>query len=150
MSVRVKKLKRGASSEADKLLDYLVRSVRLLRSWPLLTHVHHQELGATEAIEKGYLHQLGASGSLSGGRFADLARAVFAIYLDPDEPTNLVESYTFTFSYETDPQGNKVRSEPHSRLRNSLTCPRAETRARRAGPAERHGHIVVDVWAQLA
>ncbi|BGO97761.1 Meiosis-specific protein HOP1 [Rhodotorula toruloides] len=70
-SVRVKKLKRGASSEADKLLDYL-------------------EVGATEAIEKGYLHQL-----------------VFAIYLDPEEPTNLVESYTFTFSYETDPQGNK-------------------------------------------
>ncbi|BGP22867.1 meiosis-specific protein HOP1 [Rhodotorula toruloides] len=70
-SVRVKKLKRGTSSEADKLLDYL-------------------EVGATEAIEKGYLHQL-----------------VFAIYLDPHEPTDLVESYTFTFSYETDPQGNK-------------------------------------------
>ncbi|KPV75942.1 uncharacterized protein RHOBADRAFT_52950 [Rhodotorula graminis WP1] len=70
-SVRVKKLKRGASVEADKLLDYL-------------------ELGATEAIEKGYLHQL-----------------VFAIYLDPDQPTNLVESYTFTFTYETDTEGNK-------------------------------------------
>ncbi|GAA5835284.1 hypothetical protein JCM9279_004495 [Rhodotorula babjevae] len=70
-SVRVKKLKRGASVEADKLLDYL-------------------ELGATEAIEKGYLHQL-----------------VFAIYLDPDQPTNLVESYTFTFTYETDAEGNK-------------------------------------------
>ncbi|BGP46103.1 hypothetical protein JCM10450v2_001943 [Rhodotorula kratochvilovae] len=70
-SVRVKKLKRGASVEADKLLDYL-------------------ELGATEAIEKGYLHQL-----------------IFAIYLDPDEPTNLVESYTFTFTYDTDAHGNK-------------------------------------------
>ncbi|BGP38010.1 hypothetical protein JCM10449v2_001937 [Rhodotorula kratochvilovae] len=71
-SVRVKKLKRGASVEADKLLDYL-------------------ELGATEAIEKGYLHQL-----------------IFAIYLDPDEPTNLVESYTFTFTYDTDAHGNKA------------------------------------------
>ncbi|GAA6054568.1 hypothetical protein JCM3770_006036 [Rhodotorula araucariae] len=70
-SVRVKKLKRGSSVEADKLLDYL-------------------ELGATEAIEKGYLHQL-----------------IFAIYLDPDEPTNLVESYTFTFTYETDADGKK-------------------------------------------
>ncbi|GAA5996305.1 uncharacterized protein JCM10292_007522 [Rhodotorula paludigena] len=70
-SVRVKKLRRGVSLEADKLLDYL-------------------ELGATQAIEKGYLHQL-----------------IFAIYLDPDDPTNLVESYTFTFSYETDAEGNK-------------------------------------------
>lgn len=33
---------------------------------------------------------------------------VFAIYLDPDEPTNLVESYTFTFTYEVDAEGNKV------------------------------------------
>ncbi|GAA6016341.1 hypothetical protein JCM8202_005573 [Rhodotorula sphaerocarpa] len=70
-SVRVKKLKRGSSIEADKLLDYL-------------------ELGASEAIEKGFLHKL-----------------VFAIYLDPDEPTNLVESYTFTFTYEVDAEGNK-------------------------------------------
>lgn len=30
------------------------------------------------------------------------------IYLDPDEPTNIVESYTFTFTYETDAEGNKV------------------------------------------
>ncbi|POY70179.1 hypothetical protein BMF94_6762 [Rhodotorula taiwanensis] len=69
--VRVKKIKRGATTEGDKLLDYL-------------------ELGAAEAIEKGYLHKL-----------------VFAIYLDPDEPTNIVESYTFTFTYETDSEGNK-------------------------------------------
>ncbi|GAA5841961.1 hypothetical protein JCM11251_001427 [Rhodosporidiobolus azoricus] len=70
-SVRVKQLKRGSSEEMDKLMNYL-------------------DKGATEAIEKGYLHQL-----------------IFAIYLDPEEPTNIVEAYTFTFSYETDPQGNK-------------------------------------------
>uniref|UniRef100_A0A0K3CDI1 FGENESH: predicted gene_2.271 protein n=1 Tax=Rhodotorula toruloides TaxID=5286 RepID=A0A0K3CDI1_RHOTO len=70
-AVRDRNLKEGTSSEVDKLLDYL-------------------EVGAIEAIENGYMHQL-----------------VFAIYLDPDEPTNLVESYTFTFSYKTDPQGNK-------------------------------------------
>lgn len=35
--------------------------------------------------------------------------AVLAIYLDPKEPTNIVEAYTFTFRYETDAQGNKVR-----------------------------------------
>lgn len=35
-------------------------------------------------------------------------RTVFVIYLDPDEPTNIVESYTFTFTYETDAEGNKV------------------------------------------
>ncbi|GAA5978427.1 hypothetical protein JCM10908_004351 [Rhodotorula pacifica] len=69
--VRVKKLKRGVSPETNKLLDYL-------------------EVGAAQAIEKGYLHKL-----------------VFAIYLDPDNPTNLVESYTFTFTYETDAEGNK-------------------------------------------
>ncbi|BGP28830.1 hypothetical protein JCM10296v2_000566 [Rhodotorula toruloides] len=70
-AVGVRDLKKGTSREVNKLLDYL-------------------EVGATEAIEKGYLHQL-----------------VFAIYLDPDGPTNLVESYTLTFSYETDTQGNK-------------------------------------------
>ncbi|KWU44924.1 DNA-binding protein [Rhodotorula sp. JG-1b] len=70
-SVRVKKLKRGSSPETNKLIDYL-------------------EVGAAEAIEKGYLHKL-----------------VFVIYLDPDEPTNIVESYTFTFTYETDAEGNK-------------------------------------------
>ncbi|GAA5960528.1 hypothetical protein JCM8115_003209 [Rhodotorula mucilaginosa] len=70
-SVRVKKLKRGSSPETNKLIDYL-------------------ELGAAQAIEKGYLHKL-----------------VFVIYLDPDEPTNIVESYTFTFTYETDAEGNK-------------------------------------------
>ncbi|GAA5904922.1 Hop1p [Sporobolomyces salmoneus] len=48
------------------------------------------ELGVTDGIEKGYLHRL-----------------VFAIYLDPEDPTNLVESYTFTFTYETDEQGNR-------------------------------------------
>ncbi|GAA5862196.1 hypothetical protein JCM3774_004818 [Rhodotorula dairenensis] len=70
-SVRVKQLKRGTSPETDRLVDYL-------------------EVGAAQAIEKGYLHKL-----------------VFAIYLDPDEPTNIVESYTFTFTYETDTEGNK-------------------------------------------
>ncbi|GAA6016646.1 hypothetical protein JCM11491_006030 [Sporobolomyces phaffii] len=48
------------------------------------------ELGVNDGIEKGYLHRL-----------------IFAIYLDPDDPTNLVESYTFTFTYETDGQGNR-------------------------------------------
>ncbi|GJN88507.1 hypothetical protein Rhopal_001473-T1 [Rhodotorula paludigena] len=85
-SVRVKKLRRGVSLEADKLLDYL-------------------ELGATQAIEKGYLHQL-----------------IFAIYLDPDDPTNLVESYTFTFSYETDAEGNKAsRSKPELVVQDQLS-----------------------------
>ncbi|GEM10164.1 meiosis-specific protein HOP1 [Rhodotorula toruloides] len=99
LSVRVKKLKRGASSEADKLLNYL-------------------EVGAPEAIEKGYLHQLVAFAPLLCEFRADLARAVFAIYLDPDEPTNFVESYTFTFSYETDPQGNK---KPELVVQNQLS-----------------------------
>ncbi|GAA5820487.1 hypothetical protein JCM10212_003815 [Sporobolomyces blumeae] len=70
-SVRIKKLRRGGSSEGDKLLNYL-------------------DLGATEALEKGYLQQL-----------------VFAIYLDPANPTNLVESYTFSFSYSIDSAGNR-------------------------------------------
>ncbi|GAA5843567.1 hypothetical protein JCM5353_007487 [Sporobolomyces roseus] len=70
-TVRVKRLKRGASGEGDKLLNYI-------------------EVGASEALEKGYLHQL-----------------IFAIYLDPDEPSNLVESYTFTFTYETDSEGKR-------------------------------------------
>ncbi|GAA6000946.1 hypothetical protein JCM10207_007337 [Rhodosporidiobolus poonsookiae] len=82
MSVRVKKLRRGTSVEADKLMDYL-------------------DKGATEAIEKGYLHQL-----------------IFAIYLDPDHPSDLVECYTFTFSYETDEQGNK---HPELVVQNQLS-----------------------------
>ncbi|GAA5888062.1 hypothetical protein JCM6882_000268 [Rhodosporidiobolus microsporus] len=57
--------------------------------------------GAAEAIEKGYLQQL-----------------IFAIYLDPEEPTNIVEAYTFTFSYETDPQGNK---RPELVVQNQLS-----------------------------
>ncbi|GAA5868512.1 hypothetical protein JCM8547_006296, partial [Rhodosporidiobolus lusitaniae] len=82
LSVKVKELKRGSSVEVDKLMDYV-------------------DKGATEAIEKGYLHQL-----------------IFAIYLDPDDPTNLVECYTFTFTYETDAQGNK---RPELLVRNQLS-----------------------------
>jgi meiosis-specific protein HOP1 len=33
---------------------------------------------------------------------------MLAIYLDPNDPTNLVECYTFTFKYETDSEGNRV------------------------------------------
>lgn len=37
---------------------------------------------ATEAIEKSYLREL-----------------VLAIYLEPDEPENAIETYTFQFEY---------------------------------------------------
>ncbi|BGP13935.1 hypothetical protein JCM10213_003851 [Rhodosporidiobolus nylandii] len=57
--------------------------------------------GATEAIEKGYLQQL-----------------IFAIYLDPNDPTNIVETYSFTFSYEMDAQGNK---RPELVVQNQLS-----------------------------
>ncbi|KAL8284190.1 hypothetical protein RQP46_004939 [Phenoliferia psychrophenolica] len=70
-SVKVKRITRGYSGEADKILDWI-------------------ELGAADALEKGYLHQL-----------------VFAIYLDPENPTNVVECYTFTISYEADEHGKK-------------------------------------------
>ncbi|ORY58681.1 HORMA domain-domain-containing protein [Leucosporidium creatinivorum] len=80
-SVKVKRLLRGRSEEADKLLDFLER-------------------GAADAIRQGYLSQL-----------------ILAIYLDPSQPTNIVEAYTFTFSYETDAQGNK---RPEMDVRDKL------------------------------
>ncbi|GAA6001912.1 hypothetical protein JCM5350_007448, partial [Sporobolomyces pararoseus] len=62
------------------------------------------ELGVSDGIEKGYLHRL-----------------IFAIYLDPEDPTNLVESYTFTFTYETDDQGNRrAEMEVHDQLKGML------------------------------
>ena len=72
-SVKVKTLKRGISEGADKVIDAI-------------------QIGASDAIKRGYLHQL-----------------MFAIYLDPDQPTNLVECYCFTFSYQVDSNGDRVR-----------------------------------------
>lgn len=51
-----------------------------------------QELGVEDAIDKMYLKQL-----------------LMAIYLDPDHPTDIVECYTFSFSYSADGQGQAVR-----------------------------------------
>lgn len=48
--------------------------------------------------------------SLEKERADSSSFAVLAIYLDPAEPTNIVEAYTFTFTYETDAMGNKVSS----------------------------------------
>lgn len=61
-SVKVKKLTRGGSDEGDKLLDYVVSTARMGRNggWrdTVLIHSMAQEMGAADAIEKGYLHQL--------------------------------------------------------------------------------------------
>ncbi|CAE6471629.1 unnamed protein product [Rhizoctonia solani] len=62
-STKVKVIKRGFSTEADSLLDYLD--------------------GIYDALEKQYLRSF-----------------VFAIYLDEENPNNLVEAYTFTISYQ--------------------------------------------------
>ncbi|KAI5474782.1 meiosis-specific protein HOP1 [Pseudohyphozyma bogoriensis] len=59
------------------------------------------EKGAADALEKNYLQQL-----------------VLAIYLDPSEPHNVVECYSFTFAYETDADGNK---RPEMVVRNQLS-----------------------------
>lgn len=69
-----------------------------------------QDVGATEAIEKGFLQQLSSfSPGFSLHQQPHRSRfAVFAIYLDPDDPSNVVECYSFTFSYETDSKGNRV------------------------------------------
>ena len=69
-----------------------------------------QEMGAADAIEKGYLHQLSASSVSSAGERELIEWTVLAIYLDPEDPTNIVECYTFTITYETDSDGSKVRS----------------------------------------
>lgn len=49
------------------------------------------------------------SDSLGGFEGELIDGAVLAIYFDPEDPTNIVECYTFTFSYQTDAEGNKVR-----------------------------------------
>ncbi|KAJ9106339.1 hypothetical protein QFC21_001485 [Naganishia friedmannii] len=61
--LRIKKIKRGYSTEADKLLDWI-------------------DGGVFEAVEKQYLKS-----------------CVFAVYLDPEDPTNLVEALTINFYY---------------------------------------------------
>ncbi|CEL59650.1 Meiosis-specific protein HOP1 OS=Saccharomyces cerevisiae (strain ATCC 204508 / S288c) GN=HOP1 PE=1 SV=2 [Rhizoctonia solani AG-1 IB] len=63
-STKVKVIKRGFSTEADSLLDYID--------------------GIYDALDKQYLKSF-----------------VFAIYLDEENPNNLVEAYTFTISYQT-------------------------------------------------
>ncbi|PLW17208.1 hypothetical protein PCANC_16243 [Puccinia coronata f. sp. avenae] len=61
--IRVKHLKRGASKESDKVMDYL-------------------DEGAMDAIQRGYLRQL-----------------LFAMYLDPNKPRDVIECYTFNITY---------------------------------------------------
>ncbi|KDQ19765.1 hypothetical protein BOTBODRAFT_376535 [Botryobasidium botryosum FD-172 SS1] len=61
--MKVKVVKKGFSTEADQLLNYL-------------------EGGIFDALEKQYLRSF-----------------VFAIYLDPDDPNNIIEAYTFSFAY---------------------------------------------------
>ncbi|GAA5978890.1 hypothetical protein JCM11641_003605 [Rhodosporidiobolus odoratus] len=112
LSVRVKKLKRGMSSEVDKLMDWL-------------------DKGATEAIKKGYLHQL-----------------IFAIYLDPDDATNVVETYTFTFNYETDAQGNKrpelvVQNQLSDMVISSTSSGSSEDRPRQVGDIKRQVQVMI-------
>jgi hypothetical protein len=118
-----------------------------------------QELGATEAIEKGYLQQLSSFSFLAYAQPCRLLTApsffllfsallslflcpVFAIYLDPDEPSNVVECYSFTFTYETDVHGNKVRflSFSFHIARSSRFFP-AAPRTPRPEPAQRYGHL---------
>ncbi|KAJ9094199.1 hypothetical protein QFC19_008051 [Naganishia cerealis] len=71
--LRIKKIKRGYSTEADKLLDWI-------------------DGGIMEAVEKQYLKS-----------------CVFAVYLDPEDPTNLVEALTINFYYpELDDSGIKI------------------------------------------
>ncbi|KDN50849.1 hypothetical protein K437DRAFT_255021 [Tilletiaria anomala UBC 951] len=82
-SIKVKKLKRGCSSEGDRLLDY----------W---------EKGVQDVLDKEYLKSL-----------------ILAVSLDPDDPQNIVEAYTFNFKYESI-QGTKRRApimELSARLR---------------------------------
>ncbi|KAF8584095.1 DNA-binding protein [Ramaria rubella] len=66
-SVRLKTIKKGWSTEGDKLLEYL-------------------EEGIFDALEKQYLRSF-----------------IFAVYLDDKDPENIIEAYTFNFSYHTVP-----------------------------------------------
>ncbi|KAJ9124240.1 hypothetical protein QFC22_001039 [Naganishia vaughanmartiniae] len=66
--LRIKKIKRGYSTEADKLLDWI--------------NLTSKDGGVIEAVEKQYLKS-----------------CVFAVYLDPEDPTNLVEALTINFYY---------------------------------------------------
>lgn len=50
-----------------------------------------QELGVYDALEKRYLSSL-----------------ILAIYLDKEQPSNVVETYTFNFTYAKDEKGNTV------------------------------------------
>ncbi|GAA6027006.1 hypothetical protein JCM8097_006033 [Rhodosporidiobolus ruineniae] len=94
---------KDAEQPKQKSGDQSVRIKQLVRgAMPEVDKLmDYLDKGASEAIEKGYLYQL-----------------IFAIYLDPDEPNNLVESYTFTFSYETDSKGNK---RPELVVQNQLS-----------------------------
>ncbi|KLO19215.1 DNA-binding protein [Schizopora paradoxa] len=65
--VHFKKVVRGVSTEADKLLNYL-------------------EEGVFHAIEQQHLKS-----------------CIIAIYLDSDDPNNIIEAYTYNFTYYTLP-----------------------------------------------
>ncbi|GAA5884224.1 hypothetical protein JCM16303_002415 [Sporobolomyces ruberrimus] len=85
------------------------------------------ELGVSDGIEKGYLHRL-----------------IFAIYLDPEDPTNLVESYTFTFTYETDENGNKrAQMQMHDQMKGMLLNPRTNEDIHQEGEVKRQVQQVI-------
>lgn len=115
-----------------------------------------QELGAADALEKSYLHQLGTtfaphrpSRVRTAGRMLTLAviPAVFAIYLDPDNPTNVVECYTFTVSYEKDEHGQKVPSYSNARA-GCRTTPDSMRLARPRSPKWSSGTSLA-AWSSL-
>lgn len=77
-----KVMPRGKNPRMDKMLDCLVCTIR---GKPISRLTMIQEIGATDALEKGYLQQLQLT-------FHSWDNA-------PVNESNLIESYTMTFSY---------------------------------------------------
>lgn len=103
--IKVKKIKRGYSDEADKLLDYIVRVLQLCPCSHLIVvslPLPIQELGVQDALDKSYLKSL-----------------IFAIYLDPEKPNDIIECYTFNFSYSKSADGTS-NAEFEMEIRNQM------------------------------
>lgn len=81
--IRVKNLKRGASKESDRILDYL-------------------DEGVMDAIQRGFLRKL-----------------LFAMYLDPDKPRDVIECYSFNFTYRKS-KANQGEMIPELEVRDQL------------------------------
>ncbi|KAF8323084.1 hypothetical protein DL93DRAFT_2151415 [Clavulina sp. PMI_390] len=91
----------GSRAKKEKTSSVRVKTIKRGYSTEGDTLLDYVENGIFDALEKHYLKSF-----------------VFGIYLDKDDPTNIIESWTFNFRYPKDPETG--RSHAHLAIDNQL------------------------------